>query len=622
MKEQDIQRRVKRMIDADSENQKMFAAIDKMWNMQWELPPELGELDWVRKEVSSDPHDAVRAGTRVLATVMPKVTLAPLVPNEQSREQADMIERALMWQFENSNRRGNSPMFDMIKHALLYDKIAVQVVYLPHQDKLFKTFNTPHKKRAAYRYGPYSFIVRDPKEVFIDYSDWMPERVVHRYSMSALELISFWGEEKTKKVISDLNKTEDDGATLFYTVYDYQDYDRRYIYACRQDSETIMAEPEYAHPYVISDEKMDLPFLPWVVRSGGKELTPMLYSIYKANQWESQNIFETIMSSEVIAYAASERGVLKSANPELVGTNYAEPGRDKIIRPGDEYTQLRPPEIDQNMMTMSDRLQTRISKSTVPNVIQTGDFPSGTAYATLNLATQSGVKAMAPYKRLAEDALGDVFTQMLYWVDYSGDTLESFPTNQQGQTEYIKVNKGDFDPDHIYLKVELTPDVPTDRMARINAAVMSNQNLSYSNRRALEDIGVTDPGAEIDIWYEEQTRMQDWQLEQQQKQQQLQLQMEAQQMQMQMQAQNAMQQQQMQMQQQMGQQQGQQTQMPGMQGQQFQNLARQTGRGFEPTRGSAGFNPGIGGTPPAMANPAGTRESQQATNITSQGGGF
>jgi hypothetical protein len=40
--------------------------------------------------------------------------------------------------------------------------------------------------------------------------------------------------------------------------------------------------------------------------------------------------------------------------------------------------------------------------------------------------------------------------------------------------------------------VELTADVPTDRMMRINAASMAVRDLSYSRERALEQIGETD----------------------------------------------------------------------------------------------------------------------------------
>lgn len=611
-----LQYRLDRMIKADDDNQEMFQAIDDMWNMKWELPPELADLDWVRKMVSSDPHDAVRAGTRVLATIIPSLTLTPLTPNQETREQMDRIEKGLVWHFENAMRRKGSPLFDIVRHAMLYDKVACQVVYMPYQEKATGKLKNKYRQRASRRYGPFSIIVRDPKDVFIDTSEWMTERVLHRYTMSATEIVDFYGE-KAGKVKARIAETTDDGANLHYTIFDYTDYDNRVVYACEQDSRYAMMQPVYDDPIILFNEEQKLPFLPWVVRTGGSQLIPMLYSIYKADQWADQNIFETIMSSEIIAYAAAPRYVIESASPELRETQYGEPNREKEIMPGESFQQLRPPEFDQNMTMMSDRLQGRISKSTVPNVLQTGDFPSGTAFATLNLATQSGVKAMNPYKRLAEEALADIFAQMLYWIDYTGDTIESFPENANkvtGETEYIEISKDDFDVESLYIKVELSPDVPTDRMSRINAAVMSNQNLFYSNRRALEDIGVTQPGAEIDQWYEEQQRKMDFDLQQQAKQMQLEMGM---QMQMQ-QAMMKMQQEQMQQQQQpppnaAGSQGDLQTMMrnPALQ----QLSARNTGRGFENTRGSAGFNPAIGGSPPAMANPEGTRESQNINNL-------
>ena len=43
----------------------------------------------------------------------------------------------------------------------------------------------------------------------------------------------------------------------------------------------------------------------------------------------------------------------------------------------------------------------------------------------------------------------------------------------------------------LVVDVELTADVPTDRMARINAASMAVRDLGYSRERALEQIGET-----------------------------------------------------------------------------------------------------------------------------------
>src|SRR3989304_5858557 len=106
---------------------------------------------------------------------------------------------------------------------------------------------------------------------------------------------------------------------------------------------------------------------------------------------------------------------------------------------------MNPPGLDQSLAAIAQRVGERISKSTVPRVLQTGDFPSGTAFATLNLATQSGIKALAPYKELAEDALAEIFTLMLNWVGDSGEELEGFAKNGDGLSEPIRLGPRDFD---------------------------------------------------------------------------------------------------------------------------------------------------------------------------------
>lgn len=614
-----IQLRAERMVDADTDNQLMFDEIDKMWRMEWKLPEKLSALDWIFKTVSSDPHDAIRAGTRVLATVAPHLNISPLAPNRQSREQMDRVERSLMWHFENALRRGNSPLYDIVRYSMLYDKVAAQVIYTPWQQKALGISPNKVRKRASDRYGPFAITVRDPRNVFAEYSDWMPERVLHRHRMHAHELVDFWGKENASKVVSDIKKSKDDGTNLWYTVFDYQDFDERVVWAVEQSSNTTWAEADDTASIVLLEVENELPFLPWVVRQGGSELIPMLYSIYRTGQWDAQNVFETIVSSEVVAYGAAPRGVKTSATPELMRVDYGDPNRDISALPGENYERLRPPEIDQNFVFMSDRIKDRMAKSTVPSVIQTGEFPPGTAFATLNLATQSGVKAMNPYKRLAEDAIGDIFVHMLYWIDHTGDTLESHiinPEDATRTTEYVEITPDDYDVNHLYLDVELTPDIPTDRMSRINGAIMANQNLSYTNRRALEDVGVSQPGAEIDLWYEEQQRRMDFELEQERKRMMMQYEIEkmarqeatAEQMQMQ-QAQQAQQQP-------MPQQMAGIPQMMEAPGVNPQDFARNTGRGFEATRGSSGFNPAIGGSPPALANPEGTREQQMFMNLT------
>jgi hypothetical protein len=276
------------------------------------------------------------------------------------------------------------------------------------------------------------------------------------------------------------------------------DLEQRAVWAIPQTDGAALADPvgvDEAGAIEILREEHGLGFLPWAAKvggttlgSGGSQRMPLLYSIWAAGQWDTQNIVETLMTSEVIAYAAAPR--MKVEGPsDSVEVDYGEPGRVVHVPPGHTLESMAPPGLDQSMAEIAQRVSERIGKSTVPRVLQTGDFPAATAFATLNLATQSGIKALAPYKELAEDALAEVFTLMLDWLQFSGQPLEAVD-GRRGRGDKIKVKSKELAD--LIVDVELTADVPTDRMARINAASMAVRDLGYGRERALEQIGETD----------------------------------------------------------------------------------------------------------------------------------
>ncbi len=82
---------------------------------------------------------------------------------------------------------------------------------------------------------------------------------------------------------------------------------------------------------------------------------------------------------------------------------------------------------------------------------------------------------------------------MLYWVHASGEPLVAYSAGKGTRGKQFVIRPNDFDVESLYIDVELTADVPTDRMARINAAAMAVRELGYSRERALEQIGETDP---------------------------------------------------------------------------------------------------------------------------------
>lgn len=502
------------MIAADRERDQMLRAMDDMWQARWALPPTVAGLKWIHKVVSSDPHDAIRAGTRVLSSVAPRLTVHPVGAGDSGRSRAEQIERALAWNFRNASRRRQASVLrDVVLSALLYDEVVAQVIYLPQQIEAMKQFKVEGLRlNVAKRFGPFAIIVRNPQQVHVRYSDWMPEAVLMKKVMTVQQAADFWGMKadelastsgkrargllrRTRKAAAPRNGQKE---FSFCTVYDYMDLEQRAVWAIPQVDGAALADPagsEEVGAVEILREEHGLGFLPWAAKVGGTTLAeggsqriPLLYSIWAAGQWDTQNIVETLMTSEVIAYAAAPR--MKVEGPsDSVEVDYGEPGRVVHVPPGHTLDAMNPPALDESLAAIAQRVSERIGKSTVPRVLQTGDFPAATAFATLNLATQSGIKALAPYKELAEDALAEVFTLMLNWLQHSGLPLEAVD-GRRGRGEPIRVDAKELAD--LVVDVELTADVPTDRMMRINAASMAVRDLGYSRERALEQIGETD----------------------------------------------------------------------------------------------------------------------------------
>jgi len=187
------------MIAADRERDQMLRAMDDMWHNRWALPNNVAGLKWIHKVVSSDPHDAIRAGTRVLSSVAPRITVQPLGASAENRAQAEKMERVLSWHFRNASRRRASVLRDVVLSALLYDEVVAQVVYLPEQMEALKSFKFDRQRlEAAKRFGPFAIIVRNPQQVHVRYSDWMPEAVLMKQVMTVQAAVDFWGSKAKK----------------------------------------------------------------------------------------------------------------------------------------------------------------------------------------------------------------------------------------------------------------------------------------------------------------------------------------------------------------------------------------------------------------------------------------
>jgi hypothetical protein len=471
-----------------------------------------------------------------------------------------------------------------VQSALLYSEVVANVVDVDWQIEQAKSLNASTSRlKAMRRYGRFMFNVFNPRSTHVLYSAFMPEAVLICQNRPAMEVVAEWGDRAKA-----LRAAAESGKQV--KVYDYCDYDVRALW--------LEEEGGNGESVILSPEEHGLGFLPFTAQVGGSTLEekgvhqrqPILYPIYTSGAWDTQNLIQTFLTSDSLARAAAPRYAAEGANPEGVKVDYNDPSRIAEVPAGNTLKELRPPEIDQALMQLEQLHSAKIDKSTISRVLQGGEVPAGLAFSALNLLTQTALGALRPAKDLAEKSLAELLTLMLHWVKYTGKPFEARGFSEDDAGADYTLDPAEIDPTEWIVEVELTPDVPTDRLQRINAAALAVQ-IGYSQESALEDIGVEDPKRELKKRTKEQ--VQAFLLQQKFQELQMQQQMAAQQAQMaqQMEAQAMAQQQAMQGQ-------------PGLGG---------------PVMGGEGMNPAMGGIPPAMSNPGATREMASGMDRMGQG---
>lgn len=488
------------LMESERANMTMMDGMFKMGtSLEWKMQDK---PSWIREEVSTDPYDALTDVTDLYGINMPKLTMTPYGSGEKDRQQSEAIEQSLMWHMRKTLSRRGSILRDIVRAPFQYGRVGAQLVYLPYHEKNMKLFDGNKKrKRAAMRHGPFALIFKDPRTIFPVWSDFMLEGVLNVTVQPAQKVIDFWGEKNCKSLIKEL----DGEVTKLITQYDYWDYEQRLVWV-HGESEPLTSEKEDKGHVVVNAEN-ELPFLPWVVEDISTPLMPLLYPIWATGKWDTMNIHESALVSEVIAYLAAPRGKVEGPNPGSVKQNFGTPQKNVEVPPGHAFEPLPPPPLDQNLTTMIDRLRGAVSKSTIPHSVQTADFGSGTAFASVRELIDLTTRRLNDGKNATERFFTEIYRQMLEWADFMGDELTAYTEDEFGDGGQIKIippskfKRGDegytYNLNNLDLQVKLEPDIPEDQVARANAAQLAMQS-GASQEKALEIIGVADARKEIE----------------------------------------------------------------------------------------------------------------------------
>ena len=601
------------MFERDKGLKQDQAHYKRMSVLEYALPENLSKLDWIIPCMSTSPNDSLRGVTRALSNLEEALDIDPVTVMKavegddegvEAKRLANTWEKVMQWELGRSAKRKRNLRADIIWNAAVYDEVIMQLIHLPTQFKLSKP--SLARKRAALRFGDWAIRIADPRGVYVDYSDYMPERVLCITTRTAQELLNIWGENNLGELVKRVEKDESHKQEL-YVEYDMVDHEdgRKVWYHAGEKPEMGMAgnyilKPQ---PWLKDKNGEQVPFLPWVCVAGGEERKPLLFSVKKAGLWETTNILKTIVMSKAIATAASPDHIVYGPGMDDFAVDYTVPGGviHMPTKAQHQYEKAPDSRLDPQLTEGVDRSEADMSRASVSDVLVTAQPISGEqAYASYNLQVQQALASIGNIKELGEFGIEQLNENMLLIAHYTGQDIESYIG---GSKKYI-IDSEDIDPDSIQLHVELKTDVPIDRLARINAASqLAGSGIPYSYSQILKDLGNTDPEGMYREWVRERYDSADVRGREQfieAKQSGL-IQQMAQQMAQQMMEQ-AMQQQQ----------QAQQQQAQQGPGQNPENVLNT--RGVDNVEGQ-GFNPAQGGTPPAQATEGGVNRERARESI-------
>ena len=577
----------------------LFRNIDSMFNKNWDFPD--GMPDWVLKVVSTDPADAILTTVRTFATVKPRFKIMPMLPNEANRKRANEIETAIAYNFMQAGRRNDASItWDIMMSAALYAEVAAQVIYLPYQEKILEAMGKDTKRvKAAKRFGDFAFITHNPCNVYPEWSEYGLEGVLTVRVQTVDEFMYSWGE-LANKIVDE--KDYADGKISYVTSFDYTNYEKRCVWGVYTDSQDIAIR---GNGIKVLEEENKLGFIPYAIRRWGNSLTtdtdkrvmPLLQPVYDSGQWDMLNVTKSLDYSLTIKRASQPQYAAELPPGKSITLDNTDPVGVAEIPPGTRnFTPLPSQSVDQRVAMQKGEIESGIWQATLPKILQTMDFKSGTAYSQANMVMEQAANSLAPYRLLGEGALAEVAHQMLCWIKYYGKEYggkkgvdlygQYSDKSRMGKEVYISSNE--INPDALQIEVILTADMPVDRLQQINGAVMLKNNFRVPEAELLEDIVGGDPEEMAKRRDLEDFKQAYIQTELQKLQMQAQLEFQQQQMEMQAGIQQQQQSQQMEQEQAAREQEAQ------------LSAASQGGTPAQEQMGGLGMNPAAGGMPPVQ----------------------
>lgn len=475
-----IQKRAEELVKNDQARVALFDAMREMFQMEWAGQPK---ADWVRKVISPDAYDAAMGILRLMMAAEPQITVASPETTTEDVVRDDVTERALRAVLRAAARAQEvDPVHDAALSAVLFGEVVLRVGNSADVAALAPKATRALMETRARRV-PFTIECLNPGGVFTASDAFGLRRVVIVEETTTGAVREAWGT-----AARDLDGDDDDQVEL----YDYWDREWRCVWV--KDAPTPLIR-----------EKHELPFIPIVrrvvqgttlwTRQDGEQVWPLLYAMYKSGLWNAQNIALTMVYS--LAYAmgsvpflALEKESQNQPDPDI---DWTRPGVNVRLLKGQKLTRVVMDAVPQEMLQVLQLVEGKTPEMLIPKVVF-GQAPGASmSYSAINLLSQGGRLPLVPIQERLGEALAATLEIVLRWVIEEGKPVELWESGTLATLDPERL-----DPDRLWVEVEISPDVPMDRMqtlALVNQAVASEL---ISKRTGRQWLHVTDDTAETE----------------------------------------------------------------------------------------------------------------------------
>jgi len=492
----------------------LFRKIDEAVNCSFTPDKAVSELPYIkgRHFAATDVADARNAGTRTFSSLLPDISISPVMDNQGEYDRVEKLEQAWKWEMERMSRpvNGKKGFHDaIVESAITYHKIAFQTEYLPYKYK----GNTDPRIKSLLMRKCFNWTVHHPGTVTALYSDYGLERVRKKGDFTAQQIVDNFGKGNpgvAKFLSENVSYNRSDLLRVKFTLHDYTDWKHRVIY--------LSSEGSNSPKYELMNEKHGLPFIPWVVVDYGN---PLWQSILDSGLWNNLQHMLLMQFSKAVATGMRSDLVIETPDGKLsnVWIDYQNPLNPIVIPSGSRITPLPSNNLDQAFVTQLGNMSDNVSRSTVARILQDTSQYSNSPFSSLNAAITTALGQLSPAKRIAETAESEGIFQGFQWIKHSkipfvgyrnkssDPKIEGDKPYMQGSPIYIthedvpsqsemekmtpqEINlhsqKTFFDLESLYINVELKSANVVDEQAKLNMLINARREFGMSQKEAWE----------------------------------------------------------------------------------------------------------------------------------------